>query len=368
MNITLQEISVRELTKGYTDNQEGGVTGYGGKLDIRPPFQREFVYDDKKRAAVIDTLYKGFPLNVMYWAEKEDGNFEIIDGQQRTISICEFVQGKFSFLFKDIHDRPMYYHNLREDIRERLLDYKLTVYQCSGSDTEKLDWFKTINIAGEKLTDQELRNAVYSGSWVTDAKRYFSRRNGPAYAVGGDYLTGSAIRQDYFETTIKWINNGDIDGYMATHQNDENATPLWNYFRAVIGWIERTFTVKRKKEMKGVDWGTLYNTYKDELYDTDKLEKEIAALMMDDDVTAKKGIYPYVLTRNEKYLNIRAFTEAMKRKKYEEQGRKCAIRGKEYDISEMEADHIVPWHSGGKTDLENLQMIHRDENRAKSGR
>jgi hypothetical protein len=368
MNITLNEISVRELTEGYRDNQEGGVSGYDGKLDIRPPFQREFVYDDKKRAAVIDTLYKGFPLNVMYWAEKSDGNFEIIDGQQRTISICQFVQGRFSFLFKDIHNAPMYFHNLRPEIQKRLLDYKLTVYQCSGTDTEKLDWFKTINIAGEKLTDQELRNAVYSGSWVTDAKRYFSRRNGPAYGVGGDYLNGSAIRQDYFETAIKWINNGDIDGYMAEHQHDENATPLWNYFQAVIGWVHRTFPKKRKKEMKGVDWGTLYNEYKNEVYDTDKLEKEVAKLMMDDDVTAKKGIYPYVLTRDERKLNIRAFTEAMKRKKYEQQGGKCAIRKKEYPIEDMAADHIVPWSRGGKTELSNLQMIHKDENSKKAGR
>jgi hypothetical protein len=278
------------------------------------------------------------------------------------------VKGEFSFLFKDIHDAPMYFHNLKKDIQDKILDYKLMVYQCSGTDTEKLDWFKTINIAGEKLTDQELRNAVYSGSWVTDAKRYFSKNGCPAYGLAGDYLNGTAIRQDYLETAIKWINNDDIDGYMAAHQHDENASQLWNYFRSVISWVERTFPKKRKKEMKGQDWGMLYNTYKDELYDTDKLEKEIAKLMMDDDVSNKKGIYSYVLTRDERKLNIRAFTDAMKRKKYEEQGGKCAIRGIEYPIEDMAGDHIVPWHRGGKTELSNLQMIHKDENSKKSGK
>lgn len=368
MNITLKEISVRELTEGYIDNQESGVVGYSGKLDIRPPFQREFVYKDKQRVAVIDTLYKNFPLNVMYWAEKSDGNFEIIDGQQRTISICQFVKGEFSFLFRDIHNAPMYFHNLRDEIKNKILDYKLTVYQCSGTDTEKLDWFKTINIAGEKLTDQELRNAVYSGSWVSNAKRYFSKTGCPAYGIGSDYLTGSPIRQDYLETAIKWINNGDIDGYMAEHQHDENASQLWNYFQSVINWVERTFTKKRKKEMKGVDWGILYNEYKDKIYDTDKLEKEIAGLMMDDDVTAKKGIYPYVLTRNEKYLNIRAFTPSQKRKKYEEQKGICPVCKKEFAIEEMEGDHITPWSEGGKTEITNLQMLCKEDNRRKSGK
>ena len=207
MKIELKEITVGELTAGYQDNQENGVVGFGGKLDIRPPYQREFIYKDKQRDAVIETITKNFPLNVMYWAVREDGNFEVIDGQQRTISISQFVEGIFSFkTSKDV----FYFHNLQTDEREQILNYKLMVYFCSGTDSEKLEWFKTINIAGEKLTDQELRNAVYSGSWVTDAKRYFSKNRCTAHEIGGDYLSGSAIRQEYFETAIKWISNGNI--------------------------------------------------------------------------------------------------------------------------------------------------------------
>ena len=211
MNIELKEITVRELTDGYEDNEEGGVIGFGGKLDIRPPYQREFIYKEKQRDAVIDTITKEFPLNVMYWAVREDGNYEVIDGQQRTISICQYVEGDFAF-------NSRYFHNLQKDEKEQILNYKLMVYLCTGSDSEKLEWFETINIAGEKLTDQELRNAVYSGSWVSDAKRYFSKTNCVAYSLGSDYLTGSPIRQDYLETTIKWINNDDIKGYMAKNQ------------------------------------------------------------------------------------------------------------------------------------------------------
>ena len=197
MEIELKEITVRKLTEKYQDKNESGIVGYNGRLDIRPPYQREFIYKEKQRNAVIDTLSRGFPLNVMYWAVKEDGNFEMIDGQQRTISICQYVQGDFSLpLFNFLDNRS--FHNLQDDEQKKILDYKLMVYLCSGTDSEKLEWFKTINIAGEKLTDQELRNAVYSGSWVTDAKRHFSKNSCPAYEIGSSYLTGSPIRQGLF--------------------------------------------------------------------------------------------------------------------------------------------------------------------------
>ena len=201
MNIELKEITIRELTNGYEDNEEAGVIGYDGRLDIRPPYQREFIYEDKQRDAVIDTVTKDFPLNILYWAVREDGNYEVIDGQQRTISISQYVDSEFSL-------NGRYFHNLQKDEQEQILDYKLMVYLCSGTDSEKLDWFKIINIAGEKLTEQELRNAVYSGSWVSDVKRYFSKNSCPAYGIGSDYLTGSPIRQDYLQTAIKWISNG----------------------------------------------------------------------------------------------------------------------------------------------------------------
>lgn len=358
MKIQLKEITVRELTKGFEDNAEAGVVGYGGKLDIRPPYQREFIYKDKQRDAVIDTITKEFPLNVMYWAVREDGNFEIIDGQQRTISVCQYIKGDFSI-------NGLAFHNLPKDKQEQILDYKLTVYQCSGTDSEKLDWFRTINIAGEKLTDQELRNAVYSGTWVTDAKRYFSKNGCVAYQTGSDYLNGSPIRQDYLETAIKWISNGEIEEYMSVHQHDQNAAALWRYFQDVMTWVETTFT-KKRKFMKGVDWGILYNTYKDEKYDTKKIEEETEKLILDDDVTKKSGIYPYILTRNEKYLSIRAFSDAIKQKVYEKQKGVCVKCKEKFEIEEMEADHITPWHEGGKTIEKNCQLLCKECNRRKS--
>ena len=360
MNIELKEIAVRELAEGYKDNAEEGVVGYGGRLDIRPPFQREFIYKDKQRDAVITTITKNFPLNVMYWAVRDDGNFEIIDGQQRTISVCQYVVGDFSY-------KGMYFHNLQDDKQEQILNYKLMIYFCSGTDSEKLEWFKIINIAGVKLTDQELRNAVYHGSWVSDAKRYFSKRGCPAYAIGSDYLSGSPIRQDYLETAIKWISKGNIEDYMGKHQHDPNASALWRYFQDVITWVEATFT-KKRKFMKGVDWGTLYNKYKDVVYDAKAIEKETAKLILDDDVSNKKGIYPYILTRDEKFLNIRAFTKSMKQKVYEKQKGICPVCGKHFELKEMEADHITPWSEGGKTNEDNCQMLCKECNRRKSGK
>jgi len=364
MKIQLKEITVRELTKGFKDNAEAGVVGYGGKLDIRPPYQREFIYKDKQRDAVIETVTKEFPLNVMYWAVREDGNFEIIDGQQRTISICQYFNGDFSV---DFLGNKLAFHNLTKDQQEQILNYKLTVYQCSGTDSEKLDWFKTINIAGEKLTDQELRNAVYSGTWVTDAKKYFSKSGCVAYSIGSDYLNGTPIRQDYLETVIKWISDGDIEKYMSEHQHDQNAAALWRYFQDVITWVETTFT-KKRRFMKGVDWGALYNTYKDGKFNTEKIEEETARLILDDDVTKKSGIYPYILTQDEKYLSIRSFSDAIKQKVYENQKGICVKCGEKFDLEEMEADHATPWHEGGKTTEENCQLLCKECNRRKSGK
>ena len=360
MKIELKEITVRQLADGYEDNAEDGVVGFGGKLDIRPPYQREFIYKDKQRDAVINTLTKEFPLNVMYWAVRDDGDFEIIDGQQRTISVCQYVNGDFSY-------EKRYFCNLQDDEQEQIYNYKLMVYLCSGTDSERLDWFRTINIAGEKLTDQELRNAVYAGSWVSDVKRYFSKTGCAAYGIGSDYLNGSPIRQEYLETAVKWISEGNIENYMAEHQHDQNASALWIYFQSVITWVSVTFT-KKRKFMKGVDWGTLYNKYKDKKYDTKKIEKESARLILDDDVTKKSGIYPYILTRDEKYLSIRAFSDAIKQKVYEKQKGNCVVCGNHFEISEMEADHITPWHEGGKTTEENCHMLCKDDNRKKSGR
>ncbi len=360
MKIELKEITVSKLFDGYKDNAEAGVVGYGGKLDIRPPYQREFIYKDKQRDAVIDTVRKDYPLNVMYWAVREDGNFEVIDGQQRTISVCQYVNGDFSI-------NGLAFHNLQDDQQEQILNYKLMVYFCSGTDGEKLEWFKTINIAGEELTDQELRNAVYAGPWTADAKRYFSKTGCAAYGLAKDYLQANAIRQEYLETAIEWRSQGKIEDYMSQHQHDKNASALWHYFQSVINWVKATFP-KYRKEMKGVEWGRLYNQFQGKPFDTDKLEKEIAKLMMDEDVTRKPGIYPYILDRDERHLNIRAFTDNMKREAYERQKGLCSKCGKPFELSEMEGDHITPWHEGGKTIAANCQLLCKDDNRRKAGK
>lgn len=361
MNIELKEITIQELSDGFQDNNENGVVGFSGKLDIRPPYQREFIYKDKQRDAVINTITKNFPLNVMYWAVREDGTFEVIDGQQRTISICQYIDGDFAF-------QNRYFHNLKADEKEKILNYTLMVYVCSGTESEKLEWFKTINIAGEKLTEQELRNAVYTGSWVSDAKRYFSKSGCVAYNIGSDYLNGSPIRQEFLETAIDWISEGKIENYMATHQHDPNATALWLYFQSVITWVNATFTVKRKKFMKGIQWGLFYNKYKDVVFDTKAIEEETARLIADDEVEKKSGIYAYILTKDERYLGIRTFSDSVKQKVYENQKGICPICKNHFDISEMEGDHITPWVEGGKTIEENCQMLCKDDNRRKSSK
>ena len=348
------------MSENYIDNNEGGVIGYGGKLDIRPPYQREFIYNDKQRDAVITTLKNDFPLNVMYWAVREDGTFEIIDGQQRTISICQYVEGDFAY-------DGRYFFNLKDDEQEQILNYKLMVYLCSGTDSEKLEWFKTINIAGEKLANQELINAVYSGPWVTDAKRYFSKTDCAAYNIGSDYINGTPIRQDYLETAIKWKSNGKIEEYMATRQHKSDANDLWLYFQSVINWVKVIFPNYRS-EMKGIEWGELYRAHKDKELDSKSLEVEVQKLIEDEDVTSKKGIYEYVLTREERHLNIRAFSPNQRREAYERQGGLCVICNKRFDLEEMEADHITSWVEGGKTTGENCQMLCKDDNRRKASK
>ncbi len=362
MKIELKEITIGDLTKNYKDNQENGVVAFNGLLDVRPPYQREFVYLDEKRDAVIETVLNGYPLNVMYWAVRGDGSFEVIDGQQRTISICRYVVGDFAYNFK-------YFHNLQSDEQQKILQYKLMVYVCSGEDSEKLKWFETINIAGEELTKQELRNAVYSGSWVTDAKKYFSKNGCVASKIGSDYLKGSSIRQEYLETAIKWISDSQngIDKYMSIHQHDSNASALWIYFQSVISWVEATF-VQKRKSMKGVEWGFLYNKYNKTVYDAQKIEIEIKNLVADDDVTKESGIYYYILDRNEKHLSIRSFTVSMKQKVFEKQKGICVKCNKIFIIEQMEADHITPWSEGGKTNEDNCQMLCQYDNRIKSNK
>ncbi|MFA5146634.1 MAG: DUF262 domain-containing protein [Candidatus Omnitrophota bacterium] len=363
MKIELHKIQIRKVIAGYKDSAEEGVVAYSGKLDIRPKYQREFVYKADQRNAVIETIKNSFPLNVMYWMIREDGGYEMLDGQQRTISIGQYVNGDYS-----LDNR--FFHNLTKEEQNKILDYELMIYFCEGTDIERLDWFRVINTYGEKVNDQEIRNAVYTGPWLSDAKLKFSKSNCAAYRLandGGQLVSGSPIRQEYLETVLVWINDGKIEDYMAKHQHDANANGLWDYFQKVIAWIRATFTNYRR-EMSSVAWGELYNVFKDKKLNANKLESEIKELMQDEDVTKKSGIYPYVLTRNEKFLNIRAFTDKQKREAYEKQKGKCIKCKKRFETEEMEADHIKPWHEGGKTISENCQMLCKQDNRTKSGK
>ena len=353
MKISLEQIKIKDIANGYMDNNEEGVYGYGGRLNIRPKYQREFVYSDAKRDKVLDTIMKGLPLIIMYWAKNEDNTFEVLDGQQRTISFCQYVNGDYS-----IDDK--YFHSLTDEEQNTILNYELMVYVVEGSDKERLEWFRTINIAGEKLTDQELLNINYTGSWLSDAKKKFSKTNCVAYKLADKYVKGSAIRQELLELALVWI-CGDkkyIAEYMSAHQHDNNANDLWLHFSKVIEWIKVTFPNYRK-EMKGLDWGRLYAEFGNNSYDTDELEKKISALMADEDVTSNKGVYEYVLSNctREKVLSVRAFSEKDKRTKYEQQNGICPICGQHYEIEEMQGDHIVEWVNGGRTTLDNLQMV-----------
>ena len=363
MEIEQRKITVRDVAEDYFNDAEEGVTGYSERLDIRPRYQREFVYKDAQRDEVIRTILKGLPLNVMYWCRTGEDSYEVLDGQQRTIAFCEFVDGSFS-----VDDK--YFDNLPEDVKQKILDYELFIYICDGTESEKLDWFKIINIAGEKLTDQELRNAVYAGSWTSDAKRYFSKTGCAADSLAGDYLKGSSIRQEYLETAISWAAAAEgksIEQYMAEHQHDPSAQNLWSYFRTVIEWVQAIFP-KYRKEMKGVQWGLLYNEHgKRRDLDPQKLEEEVQRLMADEDITKKSGIYGYLLNGDERQLNIRSFTPNQKREAYERQAGICPNCGGHFELEQMEGDHITPWHDGGKTITENCQMLCKDCNRRKSG-
>ena len=363
MKITLKEIPVREVYNGYKDSAQNGVVGYGGKLNIRPPFQREFVYGEKERNAVVDTVTKGFPLNVMYWCDDGSGNYELLDGQQRTISICQYVNGDFSLANR-------YFHSLTPTEQQQILDYKLMIYVCQGNDREKLDWFMTINIAGVELSKQELRNAVYAGSWITDAKRYFSKQGCAAVKIADKLLSGKMIRQEYLEKAIAWaaLTEGkEIELYMSEHQHDDNAAALWLYFKQIIDWTNTIFP-KYRKEMKGLDWGRLYYEHKSDNLNPTALEQRISELMQDDEVTNRKGIYEYLLTDKEKFLNIRQFSDNQKRAAYERQDGICPNCKKHFEIDQMEGDHHIPWHLGGKTDDDNCVMLCKNCNREKSGK
>jgi len=315
----------------------------------------------------------------MYWAVNNDGTYEVIDGQQRTISFCQYIKEPISMVIDGL---PRVFRGLTCTEQDKILDYELLIYFCEGEEKDKLDWFKVVNIAGEKLTDQELLNATYTGTWLTHAKTIFSKPNCAAYLLAKDYVEGSPIRQEIFEKALKWINTDDVEGYMSNHQLDQNANELWTYFQNVINWVRLTFTNYRPS-MKYVSWGPLYNKYKDDRQDTDELERETQKLVADIQVSNNKGIYEYLLSGKTeiKLLKIRVFDDAIKASKYEEQTREARINGesncplcaigqtahktKIWTENEMEADHVTAWSNGGSTDLNNCQVLCKTHNRAK---
>jgi hypothetical protein len=370
VNIDLQYIPVRDLVNGYENLGYDGVTGYGGLLDIRPKFQREFIYGMDQRQAVIRTILAGFPLNVMYWslfADPATGQtaYELLDGQQRTMSICEYVEGEFSV---DIGGYPKNFDNLSASEQAKILDYKLMIYHCEGAEDEKLQWFEIINIAGEVLKRQELRNAIYTGPWLTDAKRFFSRENQAAHLLSRDYVNaGEVDRQALLEKGITWVaGKGDdnIKAYMNEHRLDPNANALWLYFKTVVDWAKLTFPTVRGP-LKSVPWNVLYEQFKDQTLDAAALEVEVRKLMQDSEVKKRSGIYEFVLTRDERVLGLRTFDDNMKRAAYERQGGVCPQCGEHYEFSEMDGDHILPWAQGGTTVAENCQMLCIRDNRSR---
>ena len=370
MNITRRTITVRELIEGYEEKGQDGIEGvvaFGKRLDVRPPYQREFIYPNKDRDEVIRSVLKGFPINVMYWAKTGEDHYELMDGQQRSISICRYAAKNYQnfsidgcFLTGMAHDSKNFF-NWQAQVQEKILDYPLDIYICDGTPDEILSWFRVINIAGMKLTEQELRNTSYTGPWLADAKLFFSKPNCIASNLGKDYVSGSPIRQELLEKVLSWIVDLNglslIEDYMSLHQLDSDAEELKQYFRDVIDWVEKTFIVKRAKEMKGVNWGYLYNRFHHQSLDPNALEEKIKKLMADSDVTNKSGIYEYVLNGSEKALSIRVFDANMKREAYERQHGKCAICGHHFAIDEMHADHKKPWSRGGHTVASNCQML-----------
>lgn len=359
MDIKPHSITIRELYDGYLDDGEAGVAAYDGRLDVRPPYQREFIYGEKERTAVISTVRLDRPLNLMYWSVREDEGFEVIDGQQRTLSICQYIDGDFSHLGR-------YFDNLQPEEQEQILNYELSIFRCTGASKEKLDWFETINIAGKPLTQQELRNAVFHGSWTSSAKRYFAKSGCPAIAIGSDYLSGKPIRQDFLEDVLQWVtDDGDIRDYMGQHQHDRDARELFEYFQTVIEWVEVTFTTKRS-EMKGVSWGLLYNRHGKAKLNPVELESRVEALMGDDEVERKKGIYAYILDDDESHLSLRQFSKSQKRTAFTKQKGVCQMCQNTFSFEEMHGDHIKPWSKGGKSVQDNCQMLCAKDNLKKS--
>ena len=373
LQVNQMKVSIKDLFAGYCDDGESGCSAYSGLLNVRPAYQREFVYSEEQSKLVIDSIINGLPINVFYWGKATLESYELIDGQQRTISICRFLHGDFSIPFDGREN--VTFINLPKEVQIKILKTDLDIFVCEGTETERLNWFRRINTAQETLTAQELRNAVYTGPWLSDAKKYFSKTRCAAERIGGEFLEGSSIRQDWLEEVISWIADKDnlsIEAYMQRHRFDTNANELKQYFEDVIKWVRTVFGQVMDKDMKRVHWGIIYNKYHDSqlMVSPEKVATRVRELRDDDEVTRNAGIYEFIASgeQNQKCLNLRKFPEKIARKIYSQQGGKCKYCGMAFPFEQMEADHVVPWSKGGRTMEGNCQMLCMACNRRKSNR
>ena len=388
MNTTLRtNITVADICDGFVYNQlEGkGLFGLGGKLTIQPEYQRNYIYADgggKKEQDVIHSLLKGYPLGLIYFNMVGKDKFEVLDGQQRITSIGRFVTGKFAIMESG---NPKYFDSMAADQRAKIQDSKLLIYECEGTETDIKKWFETINIAGVPLNDQELLNAIYSGPFVTLAKAEFSNSQNANNQKWSAYIKGSANRQEFLERALDWVSKGDIDGYMNAHRNENNINELKTYFNSVIDWVSTVF-VDVLPEMKGLEWGRLYEEYHGKFNDPKKISDGVKKLSADDCVTNRKGIFEFLLGGlvDTKLLEVRVFDTPVKRATYAKQTQAAERKGKTncphcavghganksriYKFDEMDADHVSAWSKGGKSSAKNCEMLCITHNRAKGNR
>lgn len=379
-------ITVGDVCKGFVYNElEGkGLYGLDGKLTIQPEYQRNYIYaDGKKDVAVIESILKGYPIGLIYFNKVSEDKYEILDGQQRVTSFGRFVTGKFAI--RDQNGMEQYFSGLPAERQEKILNTPLLIYICEGTESEIKEWFKTINIAGVPLNEQELLNAIYSGPFVTLAKAEFSNSQNSNIQKWNAYISGSVNRQDFLHAALNWASKGNIDGYMSEHRKDNDINELKTYFNSVIDWISTTFS-DVEKEMSGLEWGKLYETYHKNPYSPERLHEKVVALYSDPYVKNRKGIFEYLLGGEEdtKLLDVRVFDDATKRRVYEVQTRiakekgisncsHCALghesnRTRIYSLDEMDADHVSAWSKGGATSEENCEMLCKTHNRAKGNR
>ena len=387
MNTELQtDVTVKELCNGFVYNEyEGrGLYGWGGKLVIQPEYQRNYIYADGKHdVAVVDSLLKGYPLGLLYFVKVADDKYEVLDGQQRITSFGRYLTGKFPVF--DQNGIPRYYNGLADDQKKMISDARLTIYICEGTESEIKEWFKTINIVGMPLNDQEVANAIHSGPFVTKAKEEFSNSQNSLVQKWSAYIKGDVKRQDYLREALNWVSKGNIDAYMSMHRYDDNITELKTYFTSVIDWISSVFT-DVESEMRGRPWGEYYEKYHQNAYDPVSVHQKLQELYADYYVKDRKGVFEYILggCNEPELLDIRIFDEPTKRFVYKKQTDKaekggisncplCAIghdsnKNRIYKLNEMDADHVTAWSNGGVTDASNCQMLCKTHNRAKGNR